>query len=77
MEHTQTRKSANLTLDAALVAEAKSLKVNLSRAAETGIRDALRKQREELWKAENTEALQNSNAYAEEHGLPLTPHRQF
>lgn len=63
MARAQSRKLANFTLDAALVAEAKSFKVNLSRAAENGIRDALKKQREMLWKAENTKALQGSNAY--------------
>ncbi len=77
MEHSLNRKSTNLTLDAALLAEAKSLKVNLSRAAEKGIRRALQKKREAVWKAENKQALASSNNYVDEHGLPLALHRQF
>lgn len=71
------RKSTNLTLDAALLTEAKSLKVNLSRAAEKGIRRALQKKREAAWKAENEQALASSNSYTDEHGLPLASYKQF
>ena len=35
------RKPANLTLDAALLAEAKTLRINVSRAAEAGVRAAV------------------------------------
>ena len=77
MEQSLNRKSTNLTLDAALLAEAKSLKVNLSRAAEKGIRRALQKKREAIWKAENKQALASSNNYVDEHGIPLAPYRQF
>nr|WP_083903229.1 type II toxin-antitoxin system CcdA family antitoxin [Octadecabacter antarcticus] len=37
----QPRKSSNLSLDVALLIEAKQLKVNLSRAAEEGVRVAV------------------------------------
>ena len=37
----QPRKPTNLSLDAALLTEAKALKVNLSRAAEDGVRNAV------------------------------------
>ena len=77
MEHSLNRKSTNLTLDAALLTEAKNLKVNLSRAAEKGIRRALQKKREADWKAENKHALASSNNYADEHGLPLAAYKQF
>lgn len=77
MEHSLNRKSTNLTLDAALLTEAKNLKVNLSRAAEKGIRRALQKKREADWKTENKQALASSNNYADEHGLPLAAYKQF
>jgi antitoxin CcdA len=77
MENTQHRKSANLTLDAQLIAEAKAMKVNLSRAAEDGIRNALAKQREALWKVENQSALKSSNDFVDAFGLPLAGHRKF
>ncbi len=74
---TQPRKPANLSLDAALLSEAKALKINLSRAAEAGVRAAVVQAQEERWKAENAAALASSNAHAVEHGLPLAKFRQF
>jgi antitoxin CcdA len=73
----QPRKPTNLSLDAALLTEAKSLKVNLSRAAEEGVRAAVAAAKAEHWKAENAKALKSSNAYVEKHGLPLDSFRQF
>ncbi len=74
---TQHRKPANLSLDAALLSEAKALKINLSRAAEAGVRAAVVQAQEERWKAENAAALASSNSHAAEHGLPLAKFRQF
>lgn len=71
------RKAANLSIDSALLSEAKSLSVNVSRAAEAGIADAVRKEKERLWKEENREALESSNRWVEENGLPLAKYRQF
>ncbi|EEE35960.1 conserved hypothetical protein [Rhodobacteraceae bacterium KLH11] len=73
----QSRKPTNLSLDSALLKEARVLKVNLSRAAEEGVRAAVAAAKAEQWKAENAAALQSSNAYVEEHGLPLDSFRQF
>lgn len=75
--NTQPRKSTNLSLDAKLLTEAKALKVNLSRAAEDGVRHAVAAAKTARWKAENAAALQSSNAYVEEHGMPLAKYRQF
>ena len=71
------RKAANLSIKAELLAEAKSLSVNISRAAEEGIARAVREEKARLWKIENREALESWNAYVEEHGLPLAKYRQF
>ncbi|WP_170416063.1 type II toxin-antitoxin system CcdA family antitoxin [Ruegeria atlantica] len=73
----QTRKPTNLSLDSALLSEAKALKVNLSRAAEEGVRAAVTAAKSERWKAENASALRSSNSYVERHGLPLERFRQF
>lgn len=73
----QLRKSTNLSMDISLIAEAKSLNVNLSRAAENGLRHAVRKARAEQWRAQNAAALAASNTWVEEHGLPLERHRLF
>ncbi|MEM8974055.1 MAG: type II toxin-antitoxin system CcdA family antitoxin [Pseudomonadota bacterium] len=73
----QTRKPTNLSLDRALLSEAKGLNVNLSRAAEEGVRAAVNAAKSQRWKAENAEALKSSNSYVERHGLPLEGFRQF
>ena len=75
--NTHPRKSTNLSLDAELLTEAKSLKVNLSRAAENGVRSAVAAAKAAQWKAENATALQSSNAYVDKNKLPLETYRQF
>lgn len=72
-----TRKPANLTIDAALLAEARRYGVNLSRAAEEGLRAAVRAAKAEEWRRENRAALDSANDWAEAHGLPLAKHRLF
>lgn len=57
------RKPTNLSLDASVLAEAKALNVNLSRAAEDGVRSAAASAMAANWKAENAAALQSSNVY--------------
>lgn len=71
------RKSTNLTLAAGLVAEARELGINLSQAAETGIASAVALRRQERWLTENRDALDSSNTFVEEHGLPLAQYRNF
>lgn len=75
--NTARKKATNLTLDPELLEQARVFDVNLSRAAEDGVREAVAKARVERWRAENAEALQSSNAYVDEHGLPLARFRQF
>ena len=67
------RRATNLSLDPRLVAKARRLGVNLSRAAEDGIRRATAAR----WRAENAEAIRQSNDYVEKHGLPLARYRMF
>lgn len=71
------RKAANLSIDAALLAEAKALSVNVSRAAEAGIAEAVRKEKERAWKEVNREAIEGWNRYFEEEGLPFSEYRGF
>lgn len=77
MEPANTRKPTNLSLDQSLLTDAKSLEINLSRAAESGIRQAVARSRTERWKAENKAALESSNQFVEQNGLPLSKLRQF
>lgn len=75
--NSQSRKPTNLSLDTALLTEAKALKVNLSRAAEEGGRTAVATAGVEQWKAANAAALKSSKSYVERHGLPLDRFRPF
>ncbi len=60
-----------------LLADAKKLQVNVSRAAEAGLARAIAEKRAEIWLQENEEALRSSNEYVERKGLPLARYRQF
>ena len=67
----------NVTLNASLVDEAKSLGINISIAAGIGLEQAVAKKRAEQWIAANREALKAYNNMLAEHGLPLDRYRLF
>ena len=71
------RKATNVSLSASLLAEAKSLHINISQAAEVGVFRAVVERRAELWLEANRDALDSSNAYVEKNGLPLARYRNF
>lgn len=71
------RRPTNVSLDRALVEEARSLGINLSQACERGIIEQLAKTRAERWTEENRAAMASSNAFVEGRGLPLAGNRQF
>lgn len=71
------RKATNVSINEALLSEAKALKINVSKAAEAGLIVALAEKRSELWLEENRAALDSSNSYVEQHGLPLAQYRSF
>jgi antitoxin CcdA len=71
------RKPTNVTLAVDLVAQARALGINVSQAAEVGIAAAVARRRQERWLVENAEALQSSNEFVEQHGLPLAKYRNF
>lgn len=71
------KRGTNVSLDAALVEEAKQLGVNLSQSCQQGLSTAVRAERERRWLAENADAIASSNAWVEKHGLPLARYRLF
>lgn len=71
------RTPANLSIDAGLLREAKALDVNVSRAAEAGIAEAVAAEKARLWKLENREAIESLNEYVEKNGIPLAEFQQF
>jgi len=72
-----SRKPTNVSLNAALVAEAKRLGLNISRACEEGLTRQIAEERARQWKRENADSMAAWNTWAERGGLPLRRHRQF
>lgn len=71
------KRATNVSLPENLVAEARSLGVNVSSACTKGLAADVKKAREDKWITENWDAIQSSNAWVEKHGLPLAKHRMF
>jgi antitoxin CcdA len=71
------RRPTNVSLDTRLIAEAKALGVNISRACERGLAEQVAEARSAQWLAENEAAIASSNAHVEQHGLPLAGSRLF
>ncbi|WP_255006330.1 type II toxin-antitoxin system CcdA family antitoxin [Roseovarius sp. M141] len=71
------RKSTSMTLDGAILEEARALGINVSRAAESGVISAIRAERAKLWKQQNAGAIAEYNAYIDAGGVPLATHRKF
>jgi antitoxin CcdA len=74
---TVLRRSTSLTLDRGLLDEAKALGVNISRAAESGLVEAVRAARRQAWREENAAAIADYNAFVEANGVPLSDLRKF
>lgn len=72
-----SKKPTNLSLDQNLILEARELGINISQAAEGGLKEAVSKAKSEQWKRENAEALKSSNEWIEKNGLPLEKYRSF
>ena len=71
------KRATNVTLTAALLAEAKALSINISQAAEAGLVQAIAEKRAAVWIKENRAALNSSNSFVESQGLPLSNYRLF
>ncbi len=74
------RRATNLSLNEALVEEARRANINLSQAAERGIAEELGEAREadaRQWLAEHGDTLQQINDWVDKNGLPLAKHRLF
>ncbi|SEQ76578.1 type II toxin-antitoxin system CcdA family antitoxin [Sphingobium sp. YR768] len=76
-ERIGTRKATNLSLDADLVADARDLGINLSRACEDALRKEISAERGRRWQEENKDAIAAWNDWAENNELPLDKYRQF
>jgi antitoxin CcdA len=74
---TSTKKPTNLSLDSDLINAARTLEINLSKAAEDGVRNAVAREKAALWKKENRDAIESSNRWVETNGVPLERYKRF
>ena len=71
------RQPTNLSLPAELLDRARQLKVNLSRACERGLREAVQEVEARQWAEENADLVKAYTAMVEREGLPLAKYRTF
>lgn len=72
-----TRKATNLTLPSDLLARAKALNINVSRASERGLREEIRDAEDRQWAIEHAQFIKNTREWADENGGPLDEYRAF
>ncbi len=77
MKDPTVRITTRIRVRSDLLSQARLIGVDLSRAAEQGIADAVSRRTTEIWLAQNRGALQSSNAFVEAHGVPLAEYRKF
>ena len=73
----EARRKASVSVDAALLSDARDLDIDVSQVAETGLAAAVKAERERRWRLENAEAIKAYNDDVEKNGLPLAKYRQF
>ncbi len=71
------KKPTNLTLSADVLADAKALGINLSRACDEHLRAVIKAEKERRWKEENAAAIDAYNKQIEEEGLFSDQWRNF
>jgi antitoxin CcdA len=71
------KRATNVSLSEALVAEARELGVNVSRACEEGLESEVCRERAKRWQEENAAGFEAWNAYIERNGVPLAKYRKF
>ncbi|MEM7568466.1 MAG: type II toxin-antitoxin system CcdA family antitoxin [Pseudomonadota bacterium] len=67
-----TKHRANISIDAETLQAAKAQGINISKAAEEGIRRELKASLEAQWKEDNKAAIEAYNARIDREGLPFT-----
>ena len=63
------KKSANLSINSSLLAQARSLNINLSATLEQALAEMVRQRQRELWLTENQEAIAAYADFVEENGV--------
>jgi antitoxin CcdA len=71
------KNATNLTLNTEVLAEAKKLGNNISKACDAFLESLVRQEKERLWKLENAKFISEYNQITDEEGLPLDKWRTF
>lgn len=71
------KKATNLTLNIEVLAEAKKLGINISKACDAFLESLVKQEKERRWKLENAEFIASYNKTIEDEGLPLDSWRTF
>ena len=71
------KKATNLTLNTEVLAEAKKLGINISKACDAFLESLVKQEKERLWKLENAKFISEYNQITDEEGLPLDKWRTF
>jgi antitoxin CcdA len=72
-----TKRAANLSLSADVLAAAKRLQINVSQVCDSHLRAVVRQEEERRWRQEHVEFIAAYNATIETEGLPLDEWRSF
>lgn len=76
-DQTAPKKSANLSINADLLRQAKQLNINLSQTLEQHLAEIVRQARSKQWLAENKDALEEYNRRVEARGTFSDGLRRF
>jgi len=77
IDNTVPKKATNLSVNRDLLAEARSLNINLSATLEWALTEKIRQEKRKQWRQENREAIEACNELAEQNGLFADKHRIF
>lgn len=67
------KKAVSLTISEDVISTARDMKLNTSRAAESGIRQAIREQKEQQWREDNKDGIASYNEWTQKNGILLRP----
>jgi len=71
------KKTVSVTLEPALLRQAREAGINLSATLATALRHEIRESESECWKRTNRKAIQELNRITDEHGLLSDDYRTF
>jgi len=71
------KKTVSVTLEPALLRQAREAGINLSAILATALRHEIRESESERWKRTNRKAIQELNRITDEHGLLSDDYRTF